>query len=377
MTDLTAAASIADDRAPESERLGRLADEVVSALVDAEAFRVWVAAELGGVGGSIHDGLDTIETLSRADGATGWCTMIANTTALAGHHLDERWGTEIYGDPAGCTGGFAMPAGVATVVDGGLRVSGRWAWGSGSDHCTWIGGGVRVVDESGAPTSTPDGCRAPFVYFAADDVELLDTWQVGGMKATHSTDYAVHDVFVPAGRWAQLVGQPPRITDRLSRFSTFSALAAGVASVSIGLARRAVDELVELGAKTPAGSSRSLAERGAAQAELAMARAEIGQAHTHLRACVDAVERHADGGEIPLEARAELRGAATAAVATATRAVDRCYHTAGGTAVYDVNALQRVFRDAHVATQHVMTAPRTNEVVGRVAFGLPTDGTQL
>ena len=377
MTDLIDAADLASDRATESEGLGRLADDVVEALRDSAAFRIWVPEALGGLGGSIHDGLDAIEQLSTADGATGWCTMIANTTALAGHHLDEHWGSTIYGDPAGCTGGFAMPAGTATVVDGGLRVTGTWAWGSGSDHCTWIGGGVRVVDADGEPSRTADGCRAPFVFFDITDVELLGTWQVAGMKATHSTDYAVHDVFVPEGRWAQLVGRTPRIDDRMSRFSTFGALAAGVASVSIGLGRRACDELIALGEKRPAGSSRGLAERAAVQAELATARAEIGQAHSHLRHVVDRLTAEADRGEVTIETRADLRGAATAAVATATRAVDRCYHAGGGTVVYETSALQRVFRDAHVATQHAMTAPRTNEVVGRVAFGLPTDGAQL
>ncbi len=377
MSDLATAAEVASARATESEGLGRLADDVVDALRGSEAFRIWVPEELGGLGGSVHDGLDAIETLASADGATGWCTMIANTTALAAHHLDDHWGRIIYGDPRGCTGGFAMPAGTATLVDGGLRVTGTWSWGSGSDHCTWIGGGVRVVDHDGEPATTADGCRAPFVFFDAADVELLGTWQVAGLKATHSTDYAVREVFVPEGRWAQLVGRSPRIDDRMSRFSTFGALAAGVASVSIGLARRSCEELVALGGKRPAGSSRGLAERAAVQAELAIARAEVGQAHSHLRTVVDRLSAHAADGEVPIEVRAELRGAATAAVATATRAVDRCYHAAGGTAVYETSALQRVFRDAHVATQHAMTAPRTNEVVGRVAFGLPTDGAQL
>jgi len=45
--------------------------------------------------------------------------------------------------------------------------------------------------------------------------------------------------------------------------------------------------------------------------------------------------------------------------------------------VYETSPLQRVFRDAHVATQHGIVAPRTLEVLGRMAFGLPTDTRSL
>ena len=102
-----------------------------------------------------------------------------------------------------------MPAGQARVVEGGLEVSGQWAWGSGTNHCTWIGGGVRVVDDAGEPAATADGATTPFVFFDRSDVELLDTWQVAGLEGTASTDYRVERAFVPQGRWVQLVGGTP------------------------------------------------------------------------------------------------------------------------------------------------------------------------
>lgn len=378
MTELADVVALADRHAAETEALGHLHPEVTTALVESGVLRTWVPKEYGGPAGSVHELLDAIETTARADGATGWCTMIAGSTALTAYHLTPEWAETIYGDPAACTGGFGMPAGVATPVDGGLRVTGRWAWGSGTDHCTWIGGGVRVLDADGQPAAAADGARAPFVFFDLADVELLDTWHVAGLKGTASTDYTVTDAFVPDGRWAQFVGGVPKVDAPIARFSFFGALAAGVASVTIGLARRAVDELVALGEKQPAGSSKSLAERSAAQTELAMARAEIGQAHGYLRDVIDRAWTRAEAGD-PLDddTKAEIRLAATTAALTSARAVDRCYHTAGGTAVYETSPLQRVFRDTHVATQHGMIAPRTLEPVGRLGFGLETSTAQL
>jgi len=46
--------------------------------------------------------------------------------------------------------------GKAEIVDGGYRVSGRRAYGSGIDHSEWISGGCVVHDADG-PRRQPDG----------------------------------------------------------------------------------------------------------------------------------------------------------------------------------------------------------------------------
>jgi hypothetical protein len=53
------------------------------------------------------------------------------------------------------------------------------------------------------------------------------------------------------------------------------------------------------------------------------------------------------------------------------------YDLGGGTSVYQRSPLQRVFRDVHVATQHMMVSPATLELTGRILFGLETDTSQL
>ena len=53
------------------------------------------------------------------------------------------------------------------------------------------------------------------------------------------------------------------------------------------------------------------------------------------------------------------------------------YTLGGGTSVYRESRLQRIFRDVHVATQHMMVGPSTMEVVGRLLLGLETDVSQL
>jgi alkylation response protein AidB-like acyl-CoA dehydrogenase len=354
-----AAGREASARAAASEALRRLPDDVAAAIVGTGLLRAWVPARYGGAEAGAIEVLDAIEALSFHDGAAGWCAMIATTTALTAAHLPPEWAERIYGDPGAVTGGFAMPAGTAQRVEGGLLVNGRWSWGSGTHHCTWIGGGVLVEDEG-----------APFVFFERDQVEILDTWHVAGLRGTGSNDYVVADALVPDGRWVHL-GADPVVDGAVYRLPFLGMLALGVASVALGLARRAQAELVALaGAKRPAGSSRTLAERPVVQVEVARAEAAWRSARAFIG---DVVGRASDHDDVTDDDRRDLRLAATNATWAAASAVDRMYHAGGGASIHESSPLQRVFRDIHVATQHAMVAERTLEPVGRMALGLPTD----
>jgi alkylation response protein AidB-like acyl-CoA dehydrogenase len=327
----------ASRRASEIEAARRLPADLVEALAVTGVFKLWVPAVYGGAQAHLCDGLDAIEEVAYHDGSTGWCVMIATTTGLCAGFLPPAHATAIYGPSDVITGGFAMPAGTATPSAGGLRVDGRWSWGSGTDHCTSICGGVRLVDS--------DPPRTPVVFFDIADVELIDTWHVAGLKGTASGDYAVRGAFVPEGRWVEFGGEPV-VDDPLYRVSFLGALAIGVAAVVVGLGRRAIDELLGMAAKIPAGSSRSLAERPVVQAQLATADAAVRSARAFLHAAAEECWAAATAGHpVTGELRRLMRLAATDAVMRCAGAVDVCYHAAGGSAVFETHPLQRVFRD--------------------------------
>ncbi len=371
------------DRGPEIEANRTLPGDVVALLVAAGVPKIFVPTDLGGAQAHVLQGLAAFEDIAYHDGSTGWCAMIAGTTGVLAGFLPVEHARAIYGRDDAITGGFAAPMGRARAFedsDGGLSVTGRWQWGSGTRHCTAIGGGCRLVDEHDQPADRAlDGLRAPFVFFEPVQVELLDTWYVAGLRGTGSTDYQVTDAVVPEGRWVEVGRTVPTHDGPLYRFSFFGLLAAGITSVALGLARRALDELVEVAAtKRPQGSRRPLAERSTVQADVASAEGAVASGWALLaESAGDAWDTLAAGDTLTDEHRRRLRLAATHGTQSAARAVDLAYHAAGGTAVYDTSPLQRVFRDTHVATQHAMTAPRTLELVGRMRLGLDTDTAQL
>jgi alkylation response protein AidB-like acyl-CoA dehydrogenase len=310
-----------------------------------------------------------VEEVSRHDAAAGWCVMIASTTAPLAAYLPESEAERIYGDdPLTVTGGAIAPSGKGRSVEGGYEVTGRWQWGSGTQHCAWIVGGT-----------VTDAGDYRLMFFPAADVEIVDTWYSSGLRGSGSNDFAVNDLFVPESRAVDIVGAPARMQRPLYLFPLFSLLSIAVASVCLGVARRAIDELVELAAvKTPAFAAKRLAASSMTQVDVAKGEAALGSARAFL---VDEISKTWEAvtatGEVSLEQRARVRLASANAGARCVEAVDLAYHAGGGSSVFAKSPWQRCFRDIHTASQHIMVSPRTYELFGRLRLGLPADTSML
>jgi len=368
------------DAANRIERERRLPSELVRALADGGIFALCVPRALGGVEADPATLVRVVETLAAADGAAGWSAMIGATSGVASAYVAEEAAREIYG--AGwdaITGGAFAAHGAATVVDGGYRVRGRWPFASGCEHCTWLMGGCVILD-GGRPRLLASGAPdARLVLFPASAARIIDTWNVAGLRGTGSHDIAVEDLFVAATHSFSLVTDRPWAAGPLYAFPVFGLLALGIAAVALGIARAAIDELTRLAReKTPTGSRRRLADRATVQAQVAEAEAGLGAARALVFETIAAAwERARADGAIGLLERARLRLAATHATLAAVRATDLMYTAGGGTAVYATSPLQRQFRDVHVVTQHIMVAPATLELTGRLLLGLDADTSML
>lgn len=371
-------------RAAEAEAARRLPADLAHDLALAGLFRMTVPAEFGGgetdgSNATAQTFFDVIETIGAADAAAGWCTMIASTTALAAAWLPRHHAEAMFSDPAGISGGVFAPLGKAQAEGDSFTVSGRWAWASGSANCQWLLGGAMIYDD-GQLRTLPNG--APdhrMMFFAREDVELIDTWEASGLRGTGSGDMAVTNVKIPADRSVSFLTDTPHSRAPLHAFPPFGLLALGIAAVAAGNARAALDDVKALAtAKKAQGSSRTLAERGTVQAEYSQIDAALEAARALARQSIASAWAEAgSGAAISIEGRAKLRQAATHLTRTAAKVTAAAYDIAGGTAVYSKHPLQRRFRDAHVATQHIMVSPPTWELTGRVALGLPTDAATL
>jgi alkylation response protein AidB-like acyl-CoA dehydrogenase len=368
-----AAALVIAPLAARIEKDRRLPPEAVRALVDASVYKLLVPRAYGGAEAPVATVLAVLEEIAAADGSAGWCAMIGATSGLMSGFLGVATAREVYGPEDAITSGVFAPFGRAARVAGGFRVSGRWPFASGCEHASFRMGGALVEGDPPGPSGAP---QVRSMLFRADETRVVDTWDASGLRGTGSHDVEAIDVFVPDARSFSLLGAPVVAGPGVPFFGL---LAAGVASVAIGIARGAVEAVGALvKTKRPMGASRTLAHRELVQRDVARAEAKVRAARAFLaQAVADAARDGAPGGASSLQARALLRLAAAHAATEAAQAVDLAYELGGVGAVDGKSPLQRAFRDVHVATQHIMVNATAVTLAGRVLLGVDADTSTL
>ncbi len=364
------------ERSAAIEAAGRLPDEVVADLRAAGVPGLWLPAELGGREAVPAEVVDAIVALASADGSTGWCAAVTLGTNALAAYLPEDGAREIFASPTTITGGSFKPAGRATAVDPrSIRVTGRWGFGSGVNHADWMAGACLMVDDAGEPVTDEEGRpEALLAFFPSSGVTVADTWHTSGLQGTASHDYSVDALEVPRCHTLSFAFTPwPK--GPMWRMPPMPLFFAANAAVALGIARGAIDDLVQLAeVKTPYRSSRRLAERDVVQAMVARAEAATRSARAFLVETLDGLAAGAARGEpATLRDRAIARLAVVNASQAGMAAVDLCFEAAGSTALFLDHPLQRRHRDVHAVGQHVALAFPGYETAGRVLLGLEPD----
>jgi alkylation response protein AidB-like acyl-CoA dehydrogenase len=358
-------------RREEIEQARKLPRDLVDELMATGVFKFGVPRAFGGDEAPPLEQLRIIEQVSRADGSTGWCVMIGVVNGLVSGYMDEAGAREVFADPSRPTALTFEPAGAAAEVDGGVRVSGRWRFASGVTHADWYCVGFMIM-EDGQPRMTPHGPDIRHGMMPVTEAQILDTWYVSGMCGTGSTDVACDNVFIPRHRVFSLLDDSAFRPEPLYQMPELSAVAPPIAAVALGIARAAVDELMELApTKTPALSQALLSEKPVAQVEVARAEGALGAARAFLHQTVgDAWDAVCRGEKPSRHQQALIRIASNQATETASRVAHTMSTLAGGTSVYNSSSFQRHARDTDVITHHMTQSPHVWEDAGRALFGM-------
>ncbi|WP_313885756.1 acyl-CoA dehydrogenase family protein [Fodinicola feengrottensis] len=365
-------AGLARSLAAVTEQQRSLPPELVDRLVTAGLLRSGVAGGLGGPELPPAASLETAEVVARGDASAGWCVSIAVTSSLLSAYLPAEGAREVFGDPSTVAAGVWAPRGTGRAVDGGVVVSGQWAFCSGIPHAQWLSVGFMLQSKDSKPV-----LRVATIPKA--ELEVLDTWHTGGLRGTGSHDCVASEVFVPSRRIFSVVDGPPADAVALHRFPLFGFFALSIAAAALGNARGAIDDLLELaGTRKTLGSSRTLAERSQTQALIAGSEAKLRAARLLMYASIDDAWQAAQRTDpIPLELRLGLRLAATHVTQTAADVTTAMYDLGGGAAIYETSPLQRRFRDARTATAHFQVNSASWELPGKLLLGLDAQTGQL
>lgn len=365
--------------APETEAQRELPRPLFEAMADAGLFQLALPQALGCPELDLPSYIQVIEEIGKADASTGWVTNQVAIFATYSARMERGAARAIWIDPPrSVVANTPLANAQAIVVPGGYRVTGRQGFSTGCQHASWLAAHATVV-EHGRPRLDEGQPELRYCFVPRAEAQLLDTWQVRGMRGTGTHHFAVNDVFVPEERSVKSVTAPLRETGPLYRIPRTLVFASGDAAVALGTARSCLATFVELATtKTPRAMEALLRDQ-------VMVQNEVGHAEAHLRSgrafLIETVGQTWAGltasGAITLEQRATLRLATTHAIRLAVQVVDMVYNMSGATAAYESSPIQRHFQDVHVISQHLQARLAHYELVGRHWLGLKVDETRL
>jgi indole-3-acetate monooxygenase len=327
--------------------------EAINAMYDEGLFSMGLAEEVGGLALDPVAEMEVYEAVARISVTAAWNIVVGNIhTGWASAFLSDAAVAEIF--PAGhrtIVAGQASPTGRGVVVDGGVRVTGKYSWGSGYNQASWVMGGF-VADDG-----------QPMIFVAPKSSAVcLDNWHVVGIEGSGSYDFAVEDLFIPEGYWYPfLQAVPLRGGARFAQPFIIQSLAPH-AAMSLGGAEHAIECVARLAATKKRGlATGTIADRGAFQRDLALAYTQITAAREQL------VMASLDIPSVTVWQPEDIARYVSMGAMASALAVDvatTAFRYAGGNSVRLDSPLQRILRDVLVAQQHVAIADQVYDQLG-------------
>lgn len=348
------------NRKDEFEAKRHVPRDMIQQLKELGVYRAHVPQCFGGAGTSPSEFLKLIEKISEADGSAGWVASFGSANVYLAALPKETLAKLYANGPDVAFAGGLFPVQPAEKVAGGYHVNGLWKFASGSKGADVLGVGIGV-GEGGKPLTA---------VLRPEDVEIVENWEVMGMRGTGSHDLRVKDVFVPE-EWTFVRGGVPTIDEPIFQYPTIAYAAQVLAVVNLGVARAALDEVSQMAAgRNSVSGAPKMADRAYVRMGVAEAEAKLRSARAFFYETTESAwESILKGDGVSAEQTSMLRLAAAEATRVGASVVQSAYMLAGITAIYDGHPLQRYLRDAMVVTQHAFLSEGMYDGAGSVLLG--------
>ena len=368
--------------AAKTEEDRRVVEENIQAIADAGLFRIMVPRRYGGYEVNFRTTLEVSEAIAEGCGSTAWVTTLINVSAWLTSLFSQQAQDDVFGaNPNARVAGVLAPTAKTRRVDGGLIVTGKWYYSSGSLHADWGLVGIPVVNEAGVQVDQGVG------LIPREQFSIEDTWYVAGMKGTGSNAIVANEVFVPDHRILSL----PRAIEgdyptELKHEEVYRAAFVPVAVLvlvgpQLGMGRAALEYVIE---KAP---QRSIAytsfqkqtDSVAFQLQIAEAAVKVDTAHLLAYQAADDIDEAAASGVYPdFVRRARIRAYCGAAIRHITGAIDILLSAHGAGSFALSSPMQRIWRDSNTAARHAVSLPTvSDEVYGKALLGMENTVTPL
>ena len=354
------------ERAPAAAEARRLPPATIAEYHKLGILNILQPRRFGGLQGRFSLFSRIVEELTFGCASSAWVYAV-----LAEHQwviacYPEQAQIDVWGDnPKAVASSSLAPREAARPVCGGWVISGRYPFSSGCDYAQWAIVGA-FLGEKGDPRTVA------YLLVPLPEVEIVDDWEVLGLRGTGSKTLLLRDVFVPSHRVVMVsdlfAGTVPGAEVHpeypVVRAPRGFLVSHSLPPVAIALGRRALELACrQLSGRLSRGVTR-IAASEVVQMAIGEAAAAIDAATALLHAGRDYSTREVDSGRRITELEAlRARRDMSFAQHQVGWALERLCELCGARWVYDSDPLQEFRRDVmtilthHAASRQASFAP--------------------
>ena len=358
-----AAKALADRKIPE---------ETIAEMKEAGFFRILQPRRWGGYEMHPNVFFDVQKLLAEGCMSTGWVYGVVGCHPYEMALFHDQAQQDVWGeDNSVLVSSSYQPVGKVEHVEGGFRLSGRWGFSSGSQHCDWVLLGAMVPTEEGNP---PD--MRTFLV-PRSDYQIDETWETFGLQGTGSHDVVVDNAFVPDyrthkasdGFMCQNPGQKEN-DGPLYSLPWAQVFVRSVSTAALGGAHAAVKAAVEIAqSRISTNTGKASKADPILMAAIARAHAQVAEMELMLATSFDTMMDKAErGDELTLDERATYRYHSSTVVRRSAELVDELLPLLGGRAIYMSSPIVQPWLDLNAARAHVANDP--NNMAADLVNGL-------
>tara|TARA_R110000823_G_scaffold130015_14_gene258005 strand:+ start:26949 stop:28175 length:1227 start_codon:yes stop_codon:yes gene_type:complete len=299
------------ERRAQAREQGRVPDETVADFQRAGFFKILQPEQWGGYAMDPQVFYVVGLEIARHCPSSAWILGVIAVHNWQLALFDDQAAQDVWAeDPAVLISSSYAPVGKVKVVDGGFRLSGRWSFSSGSEHCKWAFLGAVVP----TPEAPFDMANYRTFLVPIEDYEIVDNWDVVGLQGTGSHDIVVDDAFVPEHRTHKsidgfLCQNPGNAVNDAPLYSMpfMQVFVRAVCTATLGACEGALDAFIEV-AKTRQVGPKKMKDDPFARVLATEVKAEIEEMKLTMIRNFDAMMECCRAGEpIPIEDRVRYR----------------------------------------------------------------------
>jgi alkylation response protein AidB-like acyl-CoA dehydrogenase len=352
----------------------RLADESVDAMINAGVLRMLVPTYYGGYESDMQTIVDVGIQLGRGDGSPAFCATAWWAQCWAVAHFPDSVTDEVFADPDVRICGTLVPNGKGEITKDGVVVSGEWGFNSGAWHSQWKV--LSTLAPNAAGELEPIAAVVPM-----SDLEIVDDWDVAGLRGTGSITLVANDLFIPRERfqWISEVVRQEYGSSRSANLPCYRGPIVGVLSnintgKQVGLAQAAREAFLGRihGRPIQHTNYQTQADWPITHLQVAEADLKIDEAEYHARRLAALVDHKNFSNEpYTMRERAYCRVAVGRVSQLCHEAINIYNMASGAGGIYSSMPIQRNQRDIQAISLHALNMPIKNiELYGRVLCGL-------